>query len=90
MADSSCEHPGFNVNAEITRLEDTGGFYVDIRINCAECGIPMVFLGLPQGLDLNGAATGPFGIEGRFAIHPKGETVPEMPLGFQMRKTKGS
>ena len=82
----NCKHEGFACNVEINRLEDTGRFMADLKIECDQCGVEMVFLGLPRGIDMNGAATNTFGTEARLAIHPRGETVPEMALGFQQRE----
>ncbi len=68
-----CLHRKFDANVHIARLEDCGRFAADIKIVCRECGVSMVFLGLPRGLDMNGAATNTDGTELRAAIHPKGE-----------------
>lgn len=72
----------------VNYLEDSGRFSADIRIECADCGRPFQFLGLPLGLDLNGAAMDVDGQEARLAIAPVG-TVPQ-PLdgalaGFRVR-----
>jgi len=72
----------------VNRLEDTGRFMADITIKCNQCGVSMVFLGVPRGLDCNGVATNTFGTELRAAIHPQGEAVPELPLDFYQRETK--
>jgi hypothetical protein len=85
----TCKHEDFEARVDINRLEDTGRFMADVKIQCAACGVPMVFLGLPRGLDINGASMNTDGTEGRFAIAPKGETVPETSLGFEMRKNEG-
>lgn len=79
-----CDHPGFDVDAKIARMSDTGQFQADIKIVCHECGTPMRFLGLPMGLDMNGAAVSPDGTEGRFAILPVGEPMPDGPAGFRL------
>lgn len=82
-----CQHMSFECNAQVNRLEDIGRFSVDIRVKCAECGKPFRFLGLPLGLDLNGAAVSSDGTEGRFAIHPVNESVPglgDQPAGFRV------
>jgi hypothetical protein len=77
----------FIAEVDVTRLEDTGRFSADVRIRCAGCGHPMRFIGLPMGLDLNGAAVSVDGKEARLAIHPWGEAVPglsdDQPAGFR-------
>ena len=85
-----CEHLNFTANVDVNRLVDSGRFQADVRIRCVDCGVPMRFIGLPAGLDLNGAAVSVDGTEGRFAIAPKGEVITVMedaPLGFTVRKS---
>ena len=83
-----CDHPGFKAEVMVNRLENKGRFSADVRIECDVCGKKMRFLGLPMGLDLNGAAVSVDGTEARLAIHPVGETVPGMrddePAGFRV------
>jgi len=78
----------FEAQVDVNRIEDTGRFNADVRIKCADCGKPMRFIGLPMGLDMNGAAVNPDGTEGRFAIHPVNEMVPglsdDQPAGFRV------
>lgn len=81
-----CRHENFEADVAVNRLEDTGRFIADVRIKCAQCGTPMVFLGLPRGVDMGSPATDTNGTELRAPIHPLGETVPELSLGFQQRK----
>src|SRR4029453_8701659 len=50
-------------------------FVADVRIRCEQGGTPFRFIGLPAGLDLNGAAASVDGTEARLAIAPKGEVV---------------
>ena len=87
---SKCGHNNFRVDAAVNRLEDIGRFNVDIRITCDECGKPFRFIGLPSGVDLNGASVSLDAEEGRFAIAPKGEVIPELeggtPSGFSVRR----
>lgn len=89
-----CEHKNFACNVDVGRIEDKPGgkiirFTADVRIACADCNIPMRFIGLPYGIDLNGAAVSVDGTEGRFAIAPKGEVVTmldEGVTGFTARR----
>ena len=87
---AKCRHESFACVVAVNRLEDTGRFNADVRIVCDQCQMPFRFIGLPYGLDLNGAAVSPDGTEGRFAIAPKGEvlaiTDPDSVGGFTMRK----
>jgi hypothetical protein len=85
-----CKHESFVCEVDVNRLEDEHRFQADVRVRCAQCSVPFRFIGLPAGLDLNGAAVSVDGTEGRFAIAPKGEVV--TPLegvgGFTVRRTK--
>lgn len=71
----SCEHPDFHAEVDVNRLADIKRFSASVRIRCAKCGVQMRFLGLPRGVDLNGAATSIDACEANLAIHPKGEDV---------------
>jgi len=49
-----CEHKDFRGDIKVARLTSEGstaitGFFADIRINCAECGQPFEFVGIPGG-----------------------------------------
>ena len=85
-----CKHSVFDCDVMVNRLEDVGLFNADVRIKCAECGMPFRFIGLPAGVDLNGAAVSVDGTEARLAIAPKGDVI--TPLegvgGFTVRRTK--
>lgn len=84
-----CNHEDFAAEVDVTRLSDSGRLTADVRIKCAQCGLPMRFIGLPAGVDLNGAATSADGTEGRFAIAPKGEVLTVIdgaPSGFTIRR----
>lgn len=85
----ACEHKDFAAEVDVHRLEDSGRFQADVRIKCTECGLPFRFIGLPAGLDLNGAAVSPDGTEARLAIGPKGEVMNALeggPVGFTVRR----
>jgi hypothetical protein len=86
-----CSHFNFSALVKVNRLEDSGRFCVDITIKCVDCGEPFRFLGLPAGLDLNGASVSADGTEARMAIGTK-ETVANIidgdcPVGFTVRRT---
>ena len=86
---SACEHLNFAADVEIARLEDSGRFSASVRIRCTACGVAFRFIGLPAGIDLNGAATSVDGTEARLAIAPPGEVRSFMegtPQGFTVRK----
>lgn len=51
----TCEHPDFVAVVDVNRLSDVEGgpisaFSADVRVRCAECDEPFVFIGVPLGL----------------------------------------
>lgn len=90
----SCPHEDFSAQVDVNRLtSDTGmRFMADIRIACAVCGERFRFLGLPAGVDTNGATVSVDGTEARLAIGTP-ETVANIldgdcPVGFTVRRSK--
>lgn len=83
-----CEHNDFDATVVINKMEDRGIFMVDVKVECRQCETPLVFTGLPSGVDLKGAAVSADGTEARLAACPKGETVEEIAgvLGFHVRR----
>lgn len=87
---SECKHnTNHRATVAVNYLEDSGRFCADIRIECGECGRPFQFIGLPLGLDLNGATMDVEGQEARLAIAPVG-SIPQ-PLdkwisGFRVKQ----
>jgi hypothetical protein len=85
-----CAHEQFDALVTVSRLEDSGRFMADVRVNCSQCGEPFRFLGLPTGLDLNSASVSVDGEEARLAIGTR-ETVANIveapgPEMFTVRK----
>jgi len=87
---SDCKHENFVAAVDVSRLEDVGRFVADVRIKCAQCDVPMRFLGLPLGVDLNSACVSYEGTVAQLGIAPLGETVPPINgvEGFTIRKTE--
>ena len=86
----TCKHEKFVAQVNVNRLEDSGRFCADVTVKCTQCNTPFRFLGLPCGLDLNGAAVSPCGTEARLAIGTP-ETVANImdgdcPVGFTVRR----
>lgn len=91
MSEPPCEHLQFRVDASVNFLQDNNRYMLDLRVTCEKCGKPFRFLGLSAGVDLDGAAVSVDGLEGHFAIAPKGEVVTEIegtPRGFTIRKER--
>jgi len=75
---SKCIHMNFKANVSVGRLTDPANenivkaYTADVRVECAECGLPFQFLGLPMGMDTQGARVSTDGLEARLAISPQG------------------
>ena len=67
----NCAHEDFSALVTVVRIENGKKFQAEVIVNCAECGIPFLFLGLPIGLDLDGATISVDGLEARLAISPQ-------------------
>ena len=87
----SCEHENFHANVAVGRLTkgDDGpvtGYTAEVRIHCAQCGLPFEFMGLPVGLLPDGAAVSVNAQEARLAIAPHGvRPSPLDMIGYRIR-----
>lgn len=77
-----CKHERFEATVSVGRLlsrqpddDQAVRFMADVRVKCVECGTPFSFIGLPAGSDINSPMVSVDGTEGRFPIHPRGETL---------------
>lgn len=75
-----CDHENFAAEVDVNRLPQKEGgpvkrWCAEVRIKCADCELPFRFIGLPAGLDLNGAATSVNAEEARLAMAPKGQVI---------------
>ena len=70
---AACLHEHTQISADVARIEDEGVFMADLRIQCADCGEPFRFLGLPYGLSFQHPALSPDGLELRAPMEPEGE-----------------
>jgi hypothetical protein len=69
---SLCEHDsGQKVEAVMHFMEDTRQFSLEIRVRCSVCAERFRFLGLPLGLNLQGATMDPDGLTARLAMSPE-------------------
>lgn len=86
----TCAHENFKCHCGVGRLSaEEGGpithYTAEIRIECAECGEPFQFLGLPMGHSAYGAATSVDALELRAAIKPQNGPMPPPGLiGFSV------
>lgn len=69
-----CEHNDFVAKIDVNRILNGQGqissFQADIHIWCAECELPFQFVGLPGGLNMQGAAVSLDELEARLTIKP--------------------
>ena len=89
----SCDHTEFLAEVSVNRITNDDGqvehYNADVKVTCSQCGVPFRFIGLPAGLNLNGAATSADALEARLAIAPKSQVVSECegtPEGFSIRR----
>jgi len=91
MPPTECQHRSHHrVDAEVVYMADSGRFALDVRLYCADCDLPFRFIGLPAGVDLNGAAVSVDATEARLAVAPRGEVISALeggqPSGFSVRR----
>ena len=54
----NCQHLNFAASVNVCRLtadtdpEKVIGYTADVKINCADCGLPFEFIGLPNGISI--------------------------------------
>ncbi len=70
---TSCEHHNFQADVGVARIEDKKRFMAEIRVRCADCGTPFQFMGLPPGLNYDGATVSLDGLEANIGIRPQGQ-----------------
>jgi hypothetical protein len=74
---SRCEHHNFAASVAVGRLTNEAGavtaYAADVKIHCTDCGRKFQFLGLPAGVNLQGATISVDGLEARLAVCPQGE-----------------
>lgn len=93
---TKCVHENFMADVQVARMPSREGgpierYMADVRVKCDDCGLPFRFIGLPAGVDLNGASVNNDATEARLAIAPKGEVISELEggvVGFSVRKTQ--
>jgi len=65
----------FVASVVVNRLEDVKKFAADVHIQCADCGKPFQFLGLPGGLHLDLPTVSVDATEARLPIAPLDPTL---------------
>lgn len=78
----SCPHLNFTAQVGVHRLTAEGeepervtGYMAEVKIQCADCGRNMQFLGLEAGIDTGGAAVSVDGLEARLGLVPQGQAL---------------
>lgn len=91
----ACKHEEFGATVEVARVTNDAGeverFQANVRVSCCQCGKAFRFIGLPAGLDLNGAAVSVDGAEARLTIAPEGEVLSALeggPVGYTVRRKR--
>lgn len=91
---TACAHEDFRTDCGVHRLSDTDngpvtGYMLDVRITCTQCGLPFKFVGLPVGLELQGAAMSFDRTEAHLAISPDGSPSISKLKGFRITERSG-
>ena len=93
LVEPKCLHENFIADVAVNRIESNIlRFMADVTVKCSTCGSPFRFIGLPTGLDLNGACVSADGQEARLAIAPANEVysiLEDRCTGFTIRKENG-
>lgn len=87
---ATCPHADFRANVAVSRLEDAGRFVSDIRVQCAHCGEPFRFLGVPAGVSFEQPRVSIDALELRAPIEPEGTPQLLNLASFQMPNIPGS
>jgi hypothetical protein len=88
---TECNHRKAHfVQANIADIEDTQRFMADIRIVCADCGMPFRFIGLPDNIinTTTPQTSMPFHDEARLPIEPMDMDGPVRPDLLVYMKSK--
>lgn len=90
-----CEHEAFQGSLDVHRITDHDGgpvvrFSANVRCTCLVCNKQFRFMGLPIGLDMDGAAVSVDGCEARLSMAPPGEVLTPLEgvTGFTYRRSK--
>ena len=73
----SCEHNNWQAGVTVTNLTDTQGsrldrHTVDLRVECADCGGKLQFVGMPAGASVLFPTISVDGLEARLNAVPEG------------------
>lgn len=84
-----CEHKEFKAMVRVGRLSlEEGGpithYQADINIECADCGLPFEFVGVPVGSSGYRPCSDFGALEMRAPITPQGTRPPDNILGFSV------
>lgn len=69
----ACQHEDFEAEVAVGRITgeedgDVVAFVADVKIQCAECGEPFGFRGMPPGLSWEGPTRSPNALEARLPL----------------------
>jgi hypothetical protein len=62
----------FDAKVAVARIEDIGRFVAEVRIHCADCGVPFQFLGVQPGFNYEHPTVSLDGLEADLPISPQG------------------
>lgn len=76
----SCQHETWEAFVAVSNLADQHGSTldrraIDLRINCARCGVALQFVGMPAGLSVLWPTVSVDGLEARLNAVPEGTVM---------------
>jgi len=89
----TCKHENFGAAVDVHRIAEKVGdpiedYQADVRIMCADCGLPFKFIGMKSGLDYRAPTVRVDGLEACLPIRPsteKGQPPPPKIRGFGIK-----
>lgn len=89
---SDCVHMNFKAHVAVGRLQagETDativGFTADVTVECADCGHPFEWVGIPMGYSPMHPMCSVDGLEARMPLMPKGVPMRTDLAGFTIRR----
>lgn len=86
----TCKHENFISHVDVNRItnQSVGDgilvYALDLRVNCKDCGQPLQFVGLPNGMSFYRPTSSLDGQEARFPMVIPGEQIPVGLAGFSV------
>lgn len=74
---TECQHLNFDAQVNVIRLEDSGRFMAEVKVECRDCHTPFQFLGMEMGLSFTKPMVEVMSAEARLPIKPMDKDLVE-------------